>query len=93
MRTNVLWERKSILNQVAEYLLLSVENKQETKLNFSKLNITEKIDIDVVEKELNKLGIQIQLESDRYEKMVFKMDKFINQLNKEKFVYQKSRDI
>ena len=56
---DVLWERISILNQVAEYLLLSVENKQESKLKLSKLNIPEKIGIDVVEKELNKLGIQI----------------------------------
>lgn len=59
LRINVLWERISILNQVAEYLLLSVENKQESKLKLSKLNIPEKIVIDVVEKELNKLGIQI----------------------------------
>ncbi|KXT74939.1 hypothetical protein STRDD10_00583 [Streptococcus sp. DD10] len=38
--------------------MLSVENKQETKLKLSKLNITEKIGIYVVEQELNKLGIQ-----------------------------------
>ena len=63
------------------------------KLNLSKMNITEEIGIDVVEKELQELDIRIELENDSYEKMIFKMDKFINQLNKEKFVYQKSRDI
>ena len=57
------------------------------------MNITEEIGIDVVEKELQELDIRIELENDSYEKMIFKMDKFINQLNKEKFVYQKSRDI
>lgn len=71
----------------------SIENKQKMKLNLSKMNITEEIGIDVVEKELQELDIRIKLENDSYEKMIFKMDKFINQLNKEKFVYQKSRDI
>ena len=81
LRINVLQERISILNQVAKYLLSSIENKQEMKLNLSKLNITEKIGIDVVEKELNELGIQIALESDRYENIVFKVNKFINRLS------------
>ena len=52
------------------------------KLNLSKLNITDKIGIDVVEKELNELGIQIELESNRYENIVFKVNKFINRLSK-----------
>ena len=82
LRINVLQERISILNQVAKYLLSSIENKQEMKLNLSKLNITEKIGIDVVEKELNELSIQIALESDRYENIVFKVNKFINRLSK-----------
>ena len=82
LRINVLQERVITLNQVAEYLLASVENKQEVKLNLSKLNITEKIGIDVVEKELNELSIQIALESDRYENIVFKVNKFINRLSK-----------
>ena len=82
LRINVLQERISILNQVAKYLLSSIENKQEMKLNLSKLNITEKIGIDVVEKELNELSIQIALESDRYENIVFKVNKFINCLSK-----------
>lgn len=82
LRINVLQERVITLNQVAEYLLASVENKQEMKLNLSKLNITEKIGIDVVEKELNELSIQIALESDRYENIVFKLNKFINRLSK-----------
>lgn len=43
LRINVLQERISILNQVAKYLLSSIENKQEMKLNLSKLNITEKL--------------------------------------------------
>ena len=82
MKTNVLQERVTTLNQIAECLLASVENKQEMKLNLSKLNITDKIGIDVVEKELNELDIQIELESDRYEDIVFKVNKFINRLSK-----------
>ncbi|HGJ0233841.1 TPA: SAG1250 family conjugative relaxase [Streptococcus pneumoniae] len=42
LRINELQERMSTLNQVAEYLLASVESKQEMKLNLSKLNITDK---------------------------------------------------
>ena len=82
LRINALQERVTTLNQVAEYLLASVENKQKMKLNLSKLNITDKIGIDVVEKELNDLGIQIELERDRYENIVFKVNKFINRLSK-----------
>ena len=82
LRINALQERVITLNQVAEYLLASVENKKEMKLNLSKLNITDKIGIDVVEKELNELGIQIELESNRYENIVFKVNKFINRLSK-----------
>ena len=82
LRINALQERVTTLNQVAEYLLASVENKQKMKLNLSKLNITDKIGIDVVEKELNELGIQIELESNRYENIVFKVNKFINRLSK-----------
>ena len=74
------------VNQVAEHLLVSVENKQEMKLNLSKLNITDKICIDVVERELNELRIHIELEGDSYEEVIFRFDKFINCLNKEKFV-------
>ena len=82
LRINALQERVTTLNQVAEYLLASVENKQKMKLNLSKLNITDKIGIEVVEKELNELGIQIELESNRYENIVFKVNKFINRLSK-----------
>ena len=82
LRINALQERVTTLNQVAEYLLASVENKQKMKLNLSNLNITDKIGIDVVEKELNDLGIQIELESNRYENIVFKVNKFINRLSK-----------
>ena len=81
LRINALQERVITLNQVAEYLLASVENKKEMKLNLSKLNITDKIGIDVVEKELNELSIQIALENDRYENIVFKVNKFINRLS------------
>lgn len=83
LRINDLQERVKTLNRVAEYLLDSVENKQEMKLNLSKLNIPAEIDIDVVEKELKELGNQLELESDRYEKTVFKVDKFINRLSKD----------
>lgn len=93
LKTNLLQKRMSILNQVAEYLLDSVENKQAIKLNLSKLNITKEISIDIVEKELKELGNQLALESARYEKLVFKLDKFVKHLTKEGLAYQESRDI
>ena len=81
LRINELQERMSTLNQVAEYLLASVESKQEMKLNLSKLNITENISANIVEKKLKSLGNQLDLERGRYEKMVVRLDKFINRLN------------
>lgn len=81
LRINELQERVSTLNQVAEYLLASVESKQEMKLNLSKLNITENISANIVEKKLKSLGNQLELERGRYEKMVVRLDKFINRLN------------
>lgn len=83
LRINTLQERVTTLNQVAEYLLASDENKQEIKLNLARLNIIEEINIDVVEKELKDLGNQLELESDRYDKVVFKLDQFIKRLSKE----------
>lgn len=83
LRINALQERVTTLNQVAEYLLASDENKQEIKLNLARLNIIEEISIDVVEKELKDLGNQLELESDRYDKVVFKLDQFIKRLSKE----------
>lgn len=62
LRINELQERMSTLNQVAEYLLASVESKQEMKLNLSKLNITENISANIVEKKLKSLGNQLELE-------------------------------
>lgn len=53
------------------------------KLNLSKLNITEEISIDFVDKNLKELGNQLELESDRYEKVLFKLDKFISHLSRE----------
>ena len=82
LRINALQERVTTLNQVAEYLLASVENKQKMKLNLSKLNITEAISINVVEENLKELGNQLALEKDRYENIVFKMNKFINRVSK-----------
>lgn len=64
LRINALQERVITLNQVAEYLLSSVKNKQEMKLNLSKLNITEAISINVVEENLKELGNQLALEKD-----------------------------
>lgn len=81
LRINELQEQMSTLNQVAEYLLASVESKQEMKLNLSKLNITENISANIVEKKLKSLGNQLELERGRYEKMVVRLDKFINRLN------------
>lgn len=83
LRINDLQEQMTILNQVAEYLLDSSENKQEIKLNLAKLNIAEEIGIDVVERKMKELGKQLELENDRYEKVVFKLDQFINRLGKE----------
>lgn len=52
-------------------------------MNLAKLNIAEEIGIDVVERKMKELGKQLELESDRYEKVVFKLDQFINRLGKE----------
>ena len=82
LRINALQERVITLNQVAEYLLSSVKNKQEMKLNLSKLNITEAISINVVEENLKELGNQLALEKDIYENIVFKLNKFINRVSK-----------
>ena len=82
LRINALQERVITLNQVAEYLLSSVKNKQEMKLNLSKLNITEAISINVVEENLKELGNQLVLEKDIYENIVFKLNKFINRVSK-----------
>ena len=82
LRINALQERVTTLNQVAEYLLSSVKNKQEMKLNLSKLNITEAISINVVEENLKELGNQLALEKDIYENIVFKLNKFINRVSK-----------
>ena len=82
LRINALQERVITLNQVAEYLLSSVKNKQEMKLNLLKLNITEAISINVVEENLKELGNQLGLENDRYENIVFKVNKFINRVSK-----------
>lgn len=78
LRINALQERVITLNQVAEYLLSSVKNKQEMKLNL----ITEAISINVVEENLKELGNQLALEKDIYENIVFKLNKFINRVSK-----------
>ena len=78
MRIHELKERVTTSNQVAEYLMASAENKQQMILNLSKLNITVEVNSGIVEKKLN----QLELESDRYKKVVFKVDKFINRSSK-----------
>ncbi|WP_247934205.1 hypothetical protein [Streptococcus anginosus] len=40
-----------------------------------------------VEENLKELGNQLALESDRYKKVTFKLDKFIMRLSKEGLVY------
>ncbi|MGX7074204.1 helical hairpin domain-containing protein [Falseniella ignava] len=82
MRIHELKERVTTSNQVAEYLMASVENKQQMILNLSKLNITVEVNSGIVEKKLKQLGNQLELESDRYKKVVFKVDKFINRSSK-----------
>ena len=82
MRIYELKERVTTSNQVAEYLMASVENKQQMILNLSKPNITVEVNSGIVEKELKQLGNQLELESDRYKKVVFKVDKFINRSSK-----------
>lgn len=68
MRIHELKERVTTSNQVAEYLMASVENKQQMILNLSKLNITVEVNSGIVEKELKQLGNQLELESDRYKR-------------------------
>ena len=83
LKINILQERVSILNQIAEQLISSVGNGKEIKYNLSKMNMVTDLSINVVEQSLQELKNKLELEVGKYEKVVFKIDSFVNRLSEE----------
>ncbi|MDK8090400.1 conjugative relaxase-related protein [Streptococcus intermedius] len=83
LKINILQERVSILNQIAEQLISNVGNGKEIKYNLSKMNMVTDLSINVVEQSLQELKNKLELEVDKYEKVVFKIDSFVSRLSEE----------
>ncbi|MFS9336680.1 conjugative relaxase-related protein [Streptococcus intermedius] len=83
----------SILNQIAEQLISNVGNGKEIKYNLSKMNMVTDLSINVVEQSLQELKNKLELEVDKYEKVVFKIDSFVNRLSEEISKKEKSEGI
>ena len=83
LKINILPERVSILNQIAEQLISNVGNGKEIKYNLSKMNMVTDLSINVVEQSLQELKNKLELEVDKYEKVVFKIDSFVSRLSEE----------
>ncbi|MBF9650206.1 SAG1250 family conjugative relaxase [Streptococcus pseudopneumoniae] len=80
LRINALQERMTILNQVAEYLLDSVEKKQEMKLKFSKLNIAELVSFEQVNEEVKILQEELGIHLEEYKELVKRLEMFVKVL-------------
>ncbi|WP_414298612.1 helical hairpin domain-containing protein [Streptococcus intermedius] len=93
LKINILQERVSILNQIAEQLISNVGNGKEIKYNLSKMNMVTDLSINVVEQSLQELKNKLELEVDKYEKVVFKIDSFVNRLSEEISKKEKSEGI
>lgn len=93
LKINILQERVSILNQIAEQLISNVGNGKEIKYNLSKMNMVTDLSINVVEQSLQELKNKLELEVDKYEKVVFKIDSFVNRLSEEISKEEKSEGI
>ena len=93
LKINILQERVSILNQIAEQLISNVGNGKEIKYNLSKMNMVTDLSINVVEQSLQELKNKLELEVDKYEKVVFKIDSFVNRLSDEISKEEKSEGI
>ena len=83
LKINILQERVSILNQIAEQLISNVGNGKEIKYNLSKMNMVTDLSINVVEQSLQELKNKLELEVDKYEKVVLKIDSFVSRLSEE----------
>ena len=70
----------TILNQVAEYLLDSVEKKQEMKLKFSKLNIAELVSFEQVNEEVKILQEELGIHLEEYKELVKRLEMFVKVL-------------
>lgn len=93
LKINILQERVSILNQIAEQLISNVGNGKEIKYNLSKMNMVTDLSINVVEQSLQELKNKLELEVDKYEKVVFKIDSFVSRLSEEISKKEKSEGI
>lgn len=80
LRINALQERMTILNQVAEYLLDSVEKKQEMKLKFSKLNIAELVSFEQVNEEVKILQEELGIHLEEYKELAKRLEMFVKVL-------------
>ena len=93
LKINILQERVSILNQIAEQLISNVGNGKEIQYNLSQMNMVTDLSINVVEQSLQELKNKLELEVDKYEKVVFKIDSFVNRLSEEISKEEKSEGI
>lgn len=67
---------------LSDVRLVSMEGLKRSVVAYQILRlIAENISANIVEKKLKSLGNQLELERGRYEKMVVRLDKFINRLN------------
>lgn len=89
-------EKITTLNKMAEVLInLKSENLSSRKLakyDFSKLNLTESITVDQVTEEIRVLKEELGHYLDEYERLVRGVETFVNVLNSNKEVNQKSQD-
>lgn len=83
-------------SKMAEVLInLKSENLSSRKLakyDFSKLNLTESITVDQVTEEIRVLKEELGHYLDEYERLVRGVETFVNVLNSNKEVNQKSQD-
>ncbi|HEL0002196.1 TPA: relaxase/mobilization nuclease domain-containing protein, partial [Streptococcus equi subsp. zooepidemicus] len=89
-------EKIATLNKMVEVLInLKSENLSSRKLakyDFSKLNLTESITVDQVTEEIRVLKEELGHYLDEYERLVRGVETFVNVLNSNKEVNQKSQD-
>lgn len=96
IKLNQTNEKITTLNKMAEVLInLKSENLSSRKLakyDFSKLNLTESITVDQVTEEIRVLKEELGHYLDEYERLVRGGETFVNVLNSNKEVNQKSQD-
>lgn len=96
IKLNQTNEKITTLNKMAEVLInLKSENLSSRKLakyDFSKLNLTESITVDQVTEEIRVLQEELGIYIDEYEGLVREVETFVNVLNSNREVNQKSQD-